>query len=148
MEDNQITEQPAIPTKDQIKAFQDALIPIRCEMPQAEHFFAPGMYGRKFAMPAGMVVVGKIHKHSHLMMVLKGKAEVVTEFGRDIVEAGYVTVSQPGAKRIVLAYEDTVFMTVHYNPDDIEDLEEIEKQHIEDEGFKLEYHQAAKGKLT
>ena len=117
------------------------MLELRTDMPEAEHFFAPGMYGRRFSMTAGMLVVGKIHKHAHLMMVLKGRAEIVTEFGRDLVEAGHVSVSQPGAKRVVLAIEDTVFMTVHHNPDDELDLEAIEEQHIEDENFQLEYHE-------
>lgn len=129
------------PTRQKIQELQQSMLELRCDMPEAEHFFAPGMYGRRFSMPAGMLVVGKIHKHAHLMMVLKGRAEIVTEFGRDMVEAGHVSVSQPGAKRVVLALEDTVFMTVHHNPEDVEDLDEIEAQHIEDEDFKLEYHE-------
>lgn len=126
------------PSKEQIFRLQQAMIPIQCEMPEAEHFFAPGMYGRRFAMPAGMLVVGKIHKHAHLMMVLKGRASVLTEFGREEVSAGYVSVSQPGAKRIVLAYEDTVFMTVHTNQTDTQDLLEIESQHIIPESCYLD----------
>lgn len=129
------------PTRQKIQELQQSMLELRCDMPEAEHFFAPGMYGRRFCMPAGMLVVGKIHKHAHLMVVLKGRAEIVTEFGRDVVEAGHVSVSQPGAKRVVLALEDTVFMTVHHNPKDVEDLDEIEAQHIEDEDFKLEYHE-------
>lgn len=129
------------PTRQKIQELQQSMLELRCDMPEAEHFFAPGMYGRRFSMPAGMLVVGKIHKHAHLMMVLTGRAEIVTEFGRDVVEAGHVSVSQPGAKRVVLAIEDTVFMTVHHNPKDVEDLADIEAQHIEDEDFKLEYHE-------
>lgn len=129
------------PTRQKIQELQQSMLELRCDMPEAEHFFAPGMYGRRFSMPAGMLVVGKIHKHAHLMVVLKGRAEIVTEFGRDMVEAGHVSVSQPGAKRVVLALEDTIFMTVHHNPEDVEDLDEIEAQHIEDEEFKLEYHE-------
>lgn len=130
----------APPTREKIQQLQDAMLEIRSDMPDAEHFFAPGMYVRKLVIPAGMLVVGKTHKFSHPMMVLKGKAEVITEFDRTIVEAGHVSISQPGAKRVVLAIEETVFVTVHHNPDDVQDLEIIEAHHIEDEDFKLEYH--------
>lgn len=102
-------------------------------MPEAVHHFAPGMYGREFSMPAGMVVVGKIHKHGHLMMVVKGRATVVDEFGRYEVAAGFVQASKPGAKRVVLAHEDTTFVTVHLNPTESRDLEFIEAEHIEPE---------------
>jgi len=135
------------PTREKIQQLQELMLHTRCDMPEAEHVFAPGVYCRKFFMPAGMLVVGKIHKHSHLMMVLKGKAEIVTEFGRDFVEAGHISVSQPGAKRVVLAIEDTLFVTVHHNPDNTKDLEVIEKEHIENEDFKIEYHQEIKGLL-
>jgi len=118
------------PSREQISQLQDTMSLVQCTAQEPEHYFAPGMYGRKFFMPAGMLVVGKIHRHAHLMMVLKGKATVITEFGKEEVEAGYVSVSQPGAKRVVLAHEDTLFMTVHVNANDSEDLAEIEKEHI------------------
>lgn len=136
----EVRQEPA-PTREKIQQLQEAMLELRTDMPEPEHFFAPGMYGRRLPIPAGMLVVGKTHKHAHLMMVLQGKAEIVTEFGRDLVEAGHISVSQPGAKRVVLTLEDTVFVTVHHNPDDVEDLEIIEKNHIEDEDFKLEYHE-------
>lgn len=130
----------SLATRDKIQQLQQSMVDLRCDMPEAEHFYAPGTYGRKFTMPAGMLVVGKIHKHSHLMMVLKGRAQVITEFDNTIVEAGYVGVSQPGAKRVVYAFEETTFMTIHHNPTNSEDLEEFEANHIIDEGFLPEYH--------
>lgn len=131
-----------IPTKEKIQQLQESMLEIRTDMPEAVHHFIPGVYCREFTMPAGMLVVGKIHKHSHPMMVIEGRAEIVTEFGRDIVEAGFCAVSPPGAKRVVLALEDTTFMTFHHNPDGVCDLEIIEAQHIEDENFQLEFHQS------
>lgn len=131
-----------LPTRERIQELQEAMLDVRCPMPEAQHYFAPGMYGRTLLIPAGMRVVGKIHKHSHLMMVLKGRAEVVTEFDRTIVEAGHVSISQPGAKRVVTAFEDTLFMTVHHNPENTENLDTIEEDHMENEDFKLEYHKS------
>ena len=66
--------QESPPSRKKIQQLQDTMLELRTDMPEAEHFFAPGMYGRRFTMPAGMLVVGKIHKHAHLMMVLKGRA--------------------------------------------------------------------------
>jgi len=124
---------PAAPTREQIVRLQQAMLPEQVPMPEAVHHFAPGMYGREFSMPAGMVVVGKIHKHGHLMMVVKGRATVVDEFGRYEVAAGFVQASRPGAKRAVYAHEDTTFVTVHLNPTDSADLDFIEAEHIEPE---------------
>ena len=67
------------PSREKIQELQESMLELRCDMPEAEHFFAPSMYGRKFTMPKGMLVVGKIHKHAHLIMVLKGRAEVISE---------------------------------------------------------------------
>jgi quercetin dioxygenase-like cupin family protein len=124
--------------REQIDRIQAAMIPIRCEMPEAIHHFAPGMYGREFHMQAGMTVVGKIHKHGHLMMVAKGRATVVDEFGKYEVAAGFVQASRPGAKRVVYAHEDTIFVTVHLNPSDTQDLEAIEADHIEPESEEMQ----------
>jgi quercetin dioxygenase-like cupin family protein len=119
--------------RERILRLQDEMLPIQTEMPEAVHHYAKGMYAREFSMPAGMTVVGKKHKHEHLMMVLKGKAVVATEFGTQEVSAGLVHVSQPGAKRVVYAIEDTTFVTVHLNPTDTKDIEQIEAEHIEPE---------------
>lgn len=123
----------SLPSRAQIEGLQAAMLPIQCEMPGAIHHFAKGMYAREFSMPAGMTVVGKIHKHEHLMMVLKGHARVVSEFDANEVFGGFIHVSQPGAKRVVFAIEDTTFVTVHLNPTDTHDLSEIEALHIEPE---------------
>lgn len=121
---------PAGPTREQIMRLQAAMTPLQTEQPIPEHYFAPGMYGRTLLVPAGMCIVGKTHRHAHLLMVLKGHATIASEFGVDELCAGYVGVSQPGVKRVVLAHEDTLFVTVHHNPGDTQDLEEIEAQHI------------------
>lgn len=145
---NALANTKTLPSRERIQELQKAMLEVRCPMPNAQHYFAPGMYGRTLMIPAGMRVVGKIHKHSHLMMVLRGKAEVVTEFDRTIVEAGHVSISRPGAKRVVTAIEDTMFMTVHHNPENTENLDTIEKDHIEKEDFKLEYHNQKIEELT
>lgn len=126
-----------IPTREKIIQLQESMLPLQCEQPEPNHFFAPGMYLRELTIPAGMLVVGKTHKHAHFLMVLKGRAEVVSEFGREIVTAGYIGVSQPGVKRVVLAIEDTQFVTVHTNQSDTQDLEIIEAEHIEPEVLNL-----------
>jgi hypothetical protein len=132
------TIQAPPPSRERIERLQAEMLPHACAMPQAVHHFAPGMYGREFSMPAGMLVVGKIHRHAHLMMCVKGRATVVDEFGRYEVSAGFVQTSKPGAKRVVLAHEDTVFVTVHLNPSDTQDLCAIEAEHIEPEADEFQ----------
>lgn len=118
------------PSRDDILRLQDAVIQVREEPPEPTHFFAPGMYLRELTIPAGMIVVGKTHRHAHFFFVLKGKALVVSEFGRDVVEAGFIKVSQAGDKRVFLTIEETKIATVHVNKDDTNDLDIIEAEHI------------------
>lgn len=126
-----------LPTRDDIVRLQELMRPIQCEQPQPEHFFAPGMYLRKLVVPAGMLIVGKIHRHAHFLCVLAGRAIVISEFGRHEVTAGHISVSQAGVKRVVLALEDTNFVTVHLNAGDSQDLAVIEAAHIEPEHAAL-----------
>ena len=137
MESSEVSNERPVPTREQIVGLQDAMIPHRCELPVPNHFFAPGMYLRELTVPAGMLIVGKIHKHAHFLIVTKGRAEVISEFGRAIVGPGHISVSQPGSKRVVLALEDTQFLTVHTNSSDTEDLAVIEAEHIEPEVLAL-----------
>lgn len=133
----QCNNETSLPTRDQITRLQEAMLPIQCDQPEPRHFFAPGMYLRELIVPAGMLMVGKTHKHAHFLLVLKGRAEVISEFGRMIVEAGHISISQPGVKRVVLALEDTQFVTVHLNQSDTQDLQVIEAEHIEPETLEL-----------
>ena len=133
---SELVENPA-PTRDQIIRLQEAMLPQQCEQPEPTHFFAPGMYLRELTVPAGMLLVGKTHKHAHFLVVTKGRAEVISEFGRTVVEPGHISVSQAGVKRVVLALEDTQFITVHLNPSDTQDLSVVEAEHIEPEVLGL-----------
>jgi quercetin dioxygenase-like cupin family protein len=91
------------------------------------HHFAPEVYGREMLLPAGKVIIGKIHRHAHLNVITQGRAVVATEFGRKEVKAGDVFVSEPGTKRAVMAIEDTKWITIHPNQANTQDLAKIEE---------------------
>jgi len=93
------------------------------------HHFAPGAYAREMSLPAGMVVVGKIHKHAHVNVISKGRVQVFTEHDGVLeLSAPCTFVSQPGTKRVVHVIDDTVWTTVHVT--DKTDLAEIEREVI------------------
>lgn len=89
-----------------------------------DHVFAPGLYARQIQMPAGALVVGKIHKHAHVNTISKGRCIVATEFGYEELVAPHTFVSKPGTKRAVYVLEDTVWTT--YHPTEETDLVAIE----------------------
>jgi hypothetical protein len=92
------------------------------------HTFAPGAYARQIFIPQGTLVVGKIHKHAHLNMLMLGTAIVATEDGIQTYQAPYVFTSLPGTKRVVVSVRDVIWVTVHLTEET--DLEKIEAEII------------------
>ena len=119
--------------REAIMRLQDAIIyggldvgPAACPV---QHHFAPGAYGREMTIPAGLVVVGKIHKHAHINVISKGRVQVFTEQDGVLELAAPCTfVSSPGTKRVVHVLEETVWTTVHVTYKT--DLAEIEREVI------------------
>jgi hypothetical protein len=104
------------------------LEPVECPL---QHVFAPGAYARTMRIPAGTVIVGKIHKHAHLNILSQGTVCVMTETEGDRELTGPLTmVSPPGTKRAVYAVTDAVWTTVHTLPRDNMTLDEIEAEVI------------------
>ena len=95
-----------------------------------KHSFSDGIYVREIFIPAGMFIVGKIHKHDHPNFLLKGEVIVVTEDGTEELTRPLSMISKAGTKRALYAKTDLVWTTVHANPTNTEDLEELEKEII------------------
>lgn len=82
--------------------------------------FCSGVYMRELHLPAGTLCTGKIHRYPCLNIVLKGKLEVVTEDGIKMITAPMVFKSPAGVKRAARVIRDTIWITVHANPDGLE----------------------------
>lgn len=92
------------------------------------HKFTNGIYIRQIAMPAGTVCVGKIHRHEHPNFLLKGRVTVVTEEGGiQELTAPVSMISPAGTQRAVYVHEDAIWTTIHSNPDNLTDLDELEE---------------------
>lgn len=89
-----------------------------------DHYFSLGIYCREIHIPAGHVVVGKIHKFEHINVISKGRVTCMTEFGVEVYEAPCTFISKAGIKRVVYAHEDTVwagfFPSTTGSPADVE----------------------------
>lgn len=140
-----ICEPLPAPSLPQIKAAQDAMFAavasgeaeeVECPV---EHYFAPGMYTRKCSIPAGSVVIGKMHRHQHPTFLMQGTVAINTDRGMELIHGPHIWISQTNAKRILRTVTDCVFATVHLNPDDTTDLEAIEADVIVPEAL-IEYH--------
>ena len=96
----------------------------RCPL---KHSFADGIYVREIFIPAGEIVVGKIHKHEHPNFLMSGTVHVFTEDKLlETIVAPSSMISKAGTKRTLYAETDLVWVTVHANPSNTEDLSVLE----------------------
>jgi hypothetical protein len=103
------------------------------------HYFADGMYLRSLFIPEGVAVVGEMHRHSHFTILAEGRSTIVSQDGHLELEAPFVFISTPHAKRSVYANTDCTWITVHLNPENCTDVKEVEAlQVIRDEQELLE----------
>ena len=101
------------------------------DMCPLKHSFSDGIYVREITIPAGMLIIGKIHKHDHPNFLLKGEVVVITEGGGvEELKAPCSMISKPGTKRALYAKTELVWTTVHLNPTNTEDLDELAKINV------------------
>ena len=93
-----------------------------------KHSFADGVYIRQMDMQKDSVVVGAIHKHLHVWFLLTGDITVATEDTTEDYIAPCYVVSTPGVKRVILANEDSIFVNIHKNPSNTQNIDELEKE--------------------
>ena len=100
------------------------------DMWEYKHSFADGVYIREMRMKKGQLGFSAIHKHSYGFFLLSGVLASSKEDGVEEFIAPCYIVSPQGAKRIVHAIEDCVIVTVHANPTNTEDLDELAKLNV------------------
>jgi len=93
-----------------------------------KHAFADSIYVRQMDMTKDSIVVGAIHKHLHVWFLLTGHVTVTTEDTTEDYIAPCYVVSTPGVKRVILANEDSIFVNIHKNPSNTEDIDQLEKE--------------------
>lgn len=102
------------------------------EMPQVHidtrHYFPDGLYVREITIPKGVLLTGKIHNADHINIISKGEISILTEEGIKRIKAPHTMVSRPGTKRIGYAHEETVWTTVHTNPENETNIEKLEER--------------------
>ena len=91
-----------------------------------KHTFADGIYVRQMDMNANSMVVGAIHNHLHVWFLLTGHLAVVTEDTTEEFIAPCYVLATPGSKRVIYAIEDSIFVNIHKNPNNIKDIEKLE----------------------
>ena len=97
---------------------------LRLELPIAHHF-SKGLYCRQMFLPKDSTNISRIHKYPSLSIIAQGKVAVASEFSTEIYEAPRVIVAPAGIQRCVHALEDSCWITVHENPNELRDPDEL-----------------------
>lgn len=124
---------PVVPTGTALASRQGVLAieAAIAQLPQialrVENDFAPGIYYRRLYIPAGVALAGRIHRYEHMNVVLEGEIAVRTEKGLTHIKGPTMFTSPAGVKRAGYTVKDTIWMTVHPNPDNITNVEELER---------------------
>ena len=92
-----------------------------------KHTFSDGIYVREMFIPKGMMLVGKIIKQTHHIFLMSGKIGIITEDGEKIMEGPCSIVAKGGTKRVGYALTDVVWINVHPNINDTQDLDILEQ---------------------
>jgi len=93
-----------------------------------KHTFADGIYVRQMTIEEGEVIVGAIHKHLHIWLLLSGNITVLTDGRLEEHNAPCTVLSEPGVKRVIYGNEESIFINVHKNPTNTKNIRELEKQ--------------------
>ena len=113
--------------KDIVVGNKELIYPV---MWKYKHSFANGVYIRQMDMKQGQLGFSAIHKHSYGFFLLSGVLASSKEEGVEEFIAPCYIVSPRGSKRIVYAVEDCVITTIHANPTNTQDLDELAKINI------------------
>jgi hypothetical protein len=101
----------------EMKRMDQIEIPVR-------HYFAEKSYAREIVIPKDTIVLGKIHKYSHVNICSKGDISVLTPNGVVRIKAPHTVVSPAWSQKIAYTHEETVWTTFHSTeltePDEIE----------------------------
>jgi hypothetical protein len=88
--------------------------------------FSDGLYMRQMKMKADTIVISAIHHTNHFWFLLSGK--VIVEADDEVIEhiAPCWSYSIKGTKRLIKCIEDCVWINVIANPEDTNDMQQIE----------------------
>lgn len=106
--------------------------------PQVEiptkHYYSPGIYAREITVPAGVILMGMLHKCPQMNILSKGTIRVLVDNEIKELTAPFTVMSPAGTKRIAFTVTEVVWTTVlHTFKTDPEDIEKEFIAHSEAE---------------
>jgi hypothetical protein len=120
---------PEVPLRQRVENLQREISKLPQYEPKTTHTFHAGMYCREVWRPAGVLVVGKVHKKEHFYLIVSGTVAITTDDGVQLVTGPHLLCSTPGTKRAVYAETDALCMTFHVV--DAKTIEDAETELVE-----------------
>ena len=120
---------PNVPLRQKVENLQREISKLPQYEPKTTHTFHAGMYCREVWRPAGVLVVGKVHKKEHFYLIVSGTVAITTDDGVQLVTGPQLLCSTPGTKRAVYAETDALCMTFHVV--DAKTIEDAEAELVE-----------------
>ena len=114
--------------EEAVKSLPDSFGPDEINDGKLSHFFGTKVYCRQLFIPKNNLIVSKIHRGETVNIIAKGTISVISEDGYKTYKGPYVFVSKPFTKRVVIAHEDTWWITSHGT--EKTDLQEVEDELI------------------
>lgn len=129
---------PDMSAREKVNLFEAEML----KHPQVEiptkHHFSYGVYAREIFIPKGVILTGKIHKYTQFNILVQGEMSVLVGEVVQRIKAPFTVASEAGTKRIAMAHEDCIWITIHGTHET--DIDKIEATFIaQDEKEYLEF---------
>jgi len=79
---------------------------------ECQHVFGGGMYARGLLIPAGELVIGRLHKQVRIVVIASGSCVFVDENRRREVHAPWIGSFEKGSKTAVFAKTDCYWVAI------------------------------------
>lgn len=89
------------------------------------HIFTDGLYIRQAYAPAGSMFTTVHHNTEHPFILISGTTEVISNEGASSITGPFMGITKKGTRRLVHAITDAMYLTIHANPDNLTDPDEI-----------------------
>jgi hypothetical protein len=115
-----------IERRNAIQAFELENLKLpQVDIPLHNHF-VNGMYWRERPVKKGTIITTHIHREANITVIPFGSLVIVSEEEVVRIVGPAMFETHPGTKRVILVEEDSVFSTIHPNPLDVRDVDELE----------------------
>jgi hypothetical protein len=117
----------AVRTPEQVGALIERLLEVPQPKANVRHIFGPNVYMRELTVAAGVLLVGRKHRHEHDCLLVRGRLVVFNEDGTRTELTAPLEFSAGAGRKIARIEEDMTFVNVFPFPNgystDVEALE-------------------------